>query len=212
MSGPATETRFVVAIDGPAAAGKGTIAKAVAKHFGFAYLDTGLLYRAVGARALLGENPFEAARNMETGFLNAPNLRSAEVANKASEVAALPDVRSALFDFQRHFAQCSGGAVLDGRDIGTAICPDAEVKLFITATPQTRAKRRFEELKQSGTKIDYQTVLKDVKARDARDMSRKDAPLVAAEDARVIDTTALDIGQSIEKAIAFIRAAQNANL
>ena len=212
MSGPATEARFVVAIDGPAAAGKGTIAKAVAKHFGFAYLDTGLLYRAVGARALLGENPVEAARKMEAGFLNAPNLRSAEVANKASEVAALPDVRSALFDFQRHFAQHSGGAVLDGRDIGTAICPDAEVKLFITATPQTRAKRRLEELKQSGTKIDYQTVLKDVKARDARDMSRKDAPLVAAEDARVIDTTALDIGQSIEKAIAFIRAAQNANL
>ena len=201
--------RFVVAIDGPAAAGKGTIAKTVSDHFGFAYLDTGLLYRAVGARTLLGEEPIKAAEQLDQEELNASNLRSAEVANAASKVASIHEVRAALFDFQRRFAQRAGGSVLDGRDIGTAICPDADLKLFITATPGVRAKRRLEELHGNGVRIDYETVLADIKARDARDMSRQDAPLIAAQDAKVIDTSALTIDQATERAVALIEEAHN---
>ena len=201
--------RFVVAIDGPAAAGKGTIAKTVSDHFGFAYLDTGLLYRAVGARTLLGEEPIKAAEQLDQEELNASNLRSAEVANAASKVASIHEVRAALFDFQRRFAQRAGGSVLDGRDIGTAICPDADLKLFITATPGVRAKRRLEELHGNGVSIDYETVLADIKARDARDMSRQDAPLIAAQDAKVIDTSALTIDQATERAVALIEEAHN---
>lgn len=201
--------RFVVAIDGPAAAGKGTIAKTVSDHFGFAYLDTGLLYRAVGARTLLGEEPIKAAEQLDQEELNASNLRSAEVANAASKVASIHEVRAALFNFQRRFAQRAGGSVLDGRDIGTAICPDADLKLFITATPGVRAKRRLEELHGNGVSIDYETVLADIKARDARDMSRQDAPLIAAQDAKVIDTSALTIDQAIERAVALIEEAHN---
>ena len=201
--------RFVVAIDGPAAAGKGTIAKTVSDRFGFAYLDTGLLYRAVGARTLLGEEPIKAAEQLDQEELNASNLRSAEVANAASKVASIHEVRAALFDFQRRFAQRAGGSVLDGRDIGTAICPDADLKLFITATPGVRAKRRLEELHGNGVSIDYETVLADIKARDARDMSRQDAPLIAAQDAKVIDTSALTIDQATERAVALIEEAHN---
>ena len=201
--------RFVVAIDGPAAAGKGTIAKTVSDHFGFAYLDTGLLYRAVGARTLLGEEPIKAAEQLDQEELNASNLRSAEVANAASKVASIHEVRATLFDFQRRFAQRAGGSVLDGRDIGTAICPDADLKLFITATPGVRAKRRLEELHGNGVSIDYETVLADIKARDARDMSRQDAPLIAAQDAKVIDTSALTIDQATERAVALIEEAHN---
>ena len=199
--------RFVVAIDGPAAAGKGTIAKIVSDRFGFAYLDTGLLYRAVGARTLLGDEPVRAAEQLNPEALNDSNLRSAEVANAASRVASIHEVRAILFDFQRRFAERAGGSVLDGRDIGTAICPDADLKLFITATPEVRAKRRLEELRENGLTIDYETVLADVKARDARDMSRKDAPLIAAQDAKVIDTSDLTIDQSTERAVTLIQAA-----
>ena len=201
------DMRFIVAIDGPAAAGKGTIAKTVSDHFGFAYLDTGLLYRAVAARVLLGADPLEAAVRLDTDALSTSNLRSSEVANAASEVAILPEVRAALFDFQRRFAQRVGGAVLDGRDIGTEICPDANVKLFIVAAPKVRAKRRFEELQESDASIVYETVLAEVKARDARDMSRQDAPLIAAKDAKVIDTSDLTIDQSTERAVKLIRKA-----
>ena len=201
--------RFVVAIDGPAAAGKGTIAKTVSDRFGFAYLDTGLLYRAVGARTLLGEEPIKAAEQLDQEELNASNLRSAEVANAASKVASIHEVRATLFNFQRRFAQRAGGSVLDGRDIGTAICPDADLKLFITATPGVRAKRRLEELHGNGVRIDYETVLADIKARDARDMSRQDAPLIAAQDAKVIDTSALTIDQATERAVALIEEAHN---
>ena len=199
--------RFVVAIDGPAAAGKGTIAKTVSDRFGFAYLDTGLLYRAVGARTLLGEEPIKAAEQLDQEELNASNLRSAEVANAASKVASIHEVRATLFDFQRRFAQRAGGSVLDGRDIGTAICPDADLKLFITAAPEVRAKRRLEELHENGVTIDYKTVLAEVKARDARDMSRQDAPLIAARDAKVIDTSDLTIYQSTKRAVTLIQAA-----
>ena len=201
--------RFVVAIDGPAAAGKGTIAKTVADRFGFAYLDTGLLYRAVGAKTLLGEEPITAAEQLDPEALNDSNLRSAEVSNAASRVADIHDVRAILFDFQRRFTQRAGGSVLDGRDIGTAICPDADLKLFITAAPEIRAKRRLEELRENGVTINYETVLADLKARDARDMSRRDAPLIAAQDAEVIDTSDLTANQSAERAVALITAALN---
>ena len=204
-----SDMRFVVAIDGPAAAGKGTISKTVSDHFGFAFLDTGLLYRAVGARTLLGDDPVYAAEQLNPEALNDSNLRSAEVANAASGVASIQEVRAALFHFQRRFAQRAGGSVLDGRDIGTAICPDADVKLFITAAIEVRAKRRTKQLRENGVTIDYETVLADLKARDSRDMSRQDAPLIAAQDAKLIDTSDLTANQSTERAVALITAALN---
>jgi cytidylate kinase len=181
---------FTVAIDGPAAAGKGTIARAVAAKFGFAHLDTGLLYRAVGAK---GGDPVVAARGLTEDDFARDDLRSMAAGQAASVVAMLPDVRAALTDYQRSFARRQGGAVLDGRDIGTVICPDAEVKLFITASAEVRAHRRWLEL--GG---DAAQVLSEVIARDTRDMRRADAPLIAASDALVIDTTK----QSIEAAVA----------
>ena len=200
------DMRFVVAIDGPAAAGKGTIAKTISDHFGFAYLDTGLLYRAVGARTLLGDDPVEAAKQLDPEAW-ASNLRSVDVANAASKVAAIYKVRAALLDFQRRFARRAGGAVLDGRDIGTTIYPNANVKLFITATLEVRAKRRFEELLDNGASINYETVMTDIKARDAQDMSRQEAPLTAAKDAKVIDTSDLTIEQSTKRALTLIESA-----
>jgi len=134
---------FTIAIDGPAAAGKGTVSRAVAAHFGFAHLDTGLLYRATGLRTLDGTDPVEAALAMQASDIEAENLRTPEVAQAASRVAAIPEVRAALVDFQRAFARRAAGAVLDGRDIGTVICPDAEVKLYVTATDEVRARRRL---------------------------------------------------------------------
>ncbi|MDE4098320.1 MULTISPECIES: (d)CMP kinase [Rhodobacterales] len=201
-------TRFTIAIDGPAAAGKGTISKAVAAHFGFAHLDTGLLYRAVGARVLGGEKPLEAARSLVAADLEAEGLRTAEVAQAASKVAVIAEVRQALVDFQRSFARRAGGAVLDGRDIGTVICPDAEAKLFVTASAEVRARRRFLELSENGSDSDYDTVLADVKARDERDMNRSEAPLKPADDAVVIDTSDLSIEAAIAAAIAAIKDRQ----
>ncbi|MDE4305889.1 (d)CMP kinase [Phaeobacter gallaeciensis] len=201
-------TRFTIAIDGPAAAGKGTISKAVAAHFGFAHLDTGLLYRAVGARVLGGEKPLEAAQSLVAADLEAEGLRTAEVAQAASKVAVIAEVRQALVDFQRSFARRAGGAVLDGRDIGTVICPDAEVKLFVTASPEVRATRRNKELREGGSDSDYETVLADVKARDERDMNRSEAPMKPADDAVVIDTSDLSIEAAIAAAIAAIKDRQ----
>ena len=195
-----TETPFTVAVDGPAAAGKGTISRAVAARFGFAHLDTGLLYRAVGARVRAGEAPDEAARGLRDDDLMRADLRSAEVAEAASRVAALPEVRAALLEFQRAFARRPGGAVLDGRDIGTVIAPGAEVKLFVTASPETRAARRHAELAAAGDGRSLAEVLEDVRARDARDAGRADAPLVQAADAVLIDTTTLSIEQAVERA------------
>ncbi|WP_292289942.1 d(CMP) kinase [Marivita sp.] len=197
---------FTIAIDGPAAAGKGTISKAVAAHFGVAHLDTGLLYRAVGARMLRGDDPIEAARKLEADDLENPDLRTAEVAQAASRVAIIPEVRAALLDFQRAFARRSGGAVLDGRDIGTVICPRAEVKLFVTASAEIRARRRLAELLDHGFDTDFEAVLADVKARDDRDMNRADAPLRPAEDAVTIDTSTLDVDAAIAAAIAAVEA------
>ncbi|PID36163.1 MAG: cytidylate kinase [Rhodobacterales bacterium] len=196
-----TKRAFTIAIDGPAAAGKGTISKAVAAHFGFAHLDTGLLYRAVGAKVLAGADPAQAARDLVPSDLHG-ELRTPEVAQAASRVAVIPEVRAALVDFQRAFAAREGGAVLDGRDIGTVICPEAPVKLFVTASPEVRAERRFLELQGKGHEVDRETVLADVRARDARDMNRAEAPLKPAADAVVIDTSELSIEAAVAAAIA----------
>ncbi|MQQ09004.1 (d)CMP kinase [Epibacterium sp. SM1979] len=192
---------FCVAIDGPAAAGKGTISRAVAEHFGFAHLDTGLLYRAVGAKMMAGVPPVEAAQNLLPQDLDDPDLRGPEVAQAASKVAVIAEVRAALVDFQRAFARRSGGAVMDGRDIGTVICPRAEAKLFVTASAEVRAKRRFQELAAKGLANSLEEVLADVKARDERDMNRAEAPLRPAEDAVLIDTSELDVDAAIAAAI-----------
>ncbi|WP_299957977.1 d(CMP) kinase [uncultured Roseobacter sp.] len=197
---------FTIAIDGPAAAGKGTISKAVAAHFGFAHLDTGLLYRAVGAKLLLGMDPVVAARTLAAEDLQGGDLRSPEVAQAASKVAVIGDVRAALLDFQRSFARRAGGAVLDGRDIGTVICPNAEAKLFVTARAEVRADRRFAELSAAGAAVSRAQVLADVKERDARDRERAAAPLIPAQDAVEIDTSDMSIEDAIAAAIAAIEA------
>lgn len=202
---------FTVAIDGPAAAGKGTIAAAVSGHFGFAHLDTGLLYRAVGIRMLDGEDPQAAAEALTAEDLARDGLRSQAVADAASKVATIAGVRAALVDFQRAFAARAGGAVLDGRDIGTVICPDAAVKLFVTAAPEVRARRRLAELAASGLETTFEAVLEDVRARDARDMDRLDAPLRPADDAEVLDTSDLGIAAAVARAVAIVEARQLAS-
>ena len=201
-----TTRGFTVAIDGPAASGKGTISKAVAEHFGFAHLDTGLLYRAVGAKVLLGIEPVAAARALVPEDLDSDALRTPEIAQEASKVAALPEVRAALVDFQRSFAARAGGAVLDGRDIGTVICPAAQVKLFVIADAVVRARRRLAELTEKGIQTTFEGVLADVQARDERDMGRVDAPLRAADDAVEIDTTEMKIADAVAAAVALIEA------
>lgn len=192
---------FTVAIDGPAAAGKGTISRRLADQFGFAHLDTGLLYRAVGAKVADGVAPEMAAQNLTAADLARTDLRSHTAGQAASKVAVIPEVRSALVTFQREFARQSGGAVLDGRDIGTVICPDADLKLFITARPEVRAHRRYLEL--GG---DEALILNEIIERDSRDMSRADAPLRAAEDAVVIDTSDLDIEAAVRLAAEHVTA------
>ncbi len=189
---------FTVAIDGPAAAGKGTISRAVADRFGFRHLDTGLLYRAV---AVKGGAPAEAARALAPEDLSRGDLRTLEAGQGASRVAALPEVRAALVEFQRRFARSDGGAVLDGRDIGTVICPEAEVKLYVTASAEVRAHRRWLEV--GG---DESRVLAEVRERDARDMGRADAPLRPAEDAVLIDTSAMGIDEAVATAVAVVAA------
>ena len=197
---------FTVAIDGPAAAGKGTISKAVAAHFGFAHLDTGLLYRAVGARTLTGEDPIAAAKGLSPDDLARDDLRTPQVAQAASKVAVIPEVRAALVAFQRSFAERDGGAVLDGRDIGTVICPQADVKLFVTASAEVRAERRYLELTGKGQDVTRDQVLADVKERDARDAERATAPMKPAPDAILIDTSEMDIDAAVATAAAQVQA------
>ena len=194
----ASQMEFTVAIDGPAAAGKGTIARALADKFGFAYLDTGLLYRAVAAK---GGDPVQAAMGLTPQDLARDDLRSLAAGQAASRVAVIPQVRAALTAFQRQFARSAGGAVLDGRDIGTVICPMAEVKLYVTSSAEVRAKRRWRE-----TGGDLVQVLAEVRERDARDMGRADAPLRPAEDSVLIDTTELTIEQAVDLACAAVLA------
>ena len=195
---------FTIAIDGPAAAGKGTISRALAAHFGCAHLDTGLLYRATGARVAAGLSPLEAAETLSEQDLARDDLRSAEAGQAASRVAALPEVRAALVAFQRSFARQKGGAVLDGRDIGTVICPEAEVKLFVTAEDATRAERRLAELVVSDPDLTLADVLDDLRARDRRDSERATAPLRPAPDALVLDTTLMTIEEAVSAAIAAV--------
>ena len=195
---------FTVAIDGPAASGKGTISCAVADHFGFAHLDTGLLYRAVGLRVLNGAVAIDAARSLQAEDLESDDLRTAPVAQAASKAAAIPEVRSALVDFQQAFALRNGGAVLDGRDIGTVICPQAQVKLFVTASDEVRAERRYLELAAKGQNVSRESVLADLRERDKRDRERDAAPLVAAEDAVVLDTSLMGIEEAVAMAVEVI--------
>jgi len=206
---------MMIAIDGPAAAGKGTLARRVSAHLNLAYLDTGLLYRAVGKKVLdAGQDPEDAAvaeqvaRALVADDLNANGLRIDAVGQAASKVSAVPGVRAALLDFQKDFAKSPpagcDGAVLDGRDIGTVVCPDATAKLFITASTQVRAERRFKELHEVDSTVIYARVLEDMKERDARDSSRAVAPLEPAQDAKIIDTSDLSADQVFDQALVFI--------
>ena len=197
---------FTIAIDGPAAAGKGTLARALAAHFGFGYLDSGLLYRAVGRRVLEGEDPLAAARALRAEDLERGDLRTPEVAQAASHVAADPAVRAALVDFQRAFARREGGAVIDGRDIGTVICPDADLKLYVTASDDERARRRHQELLARGQALPLAEVRRQMLERDRRDASRDVSPMRPAEDAVLIDTTGLSPEEVFARAAALVRA------
>ena len=200
---------MIIAVDGPAAAGKGTIARALAKHFGFHFLDTGALYRMVGLAAIsAGGEPITtpaaiaAALSLDPSSFTDAELRTEKVGAAASIVAVIPEVRAALLEFQRSFARRPPGAVLDGRDIGTVVCPDAHAKLFITASAEVRARRRQMELGAT----DYEAVLADIRARDERDSQRATAPLVAAKDAVTLDTSEMDIDAAVAAAVAAVAA------
>ena len=206
---------MIIAIDGPAAAGKGTLARRLAQHLNFAYLDTGLIYRAVAKKVLIAgadlENAAAAeteARAMRPEALQLEGLRTDEVALAASMVSAVPGVRAALLEFQRDFAICPPdgkvGAVLDGRDIGTVVCPEAQLKLFVTASMEVRAKRRLKELHDRGLEAIYARVFEDMKERDARDSERAVSPLEPAKDARTLDTSDLDADQVFQTALHMI--------
>lgn len=208
---------MMIAIDGPAAAGKGTLARRLAEEFDLALLDTGLLYRAVGMKTVrAGADPADEtvavrmARELHPRDLEADGLRGDEAAQAASKVAAIPEVRTVLLDFQRDFArnppEGRKGSVLDGRDIGTVVCPDAPYKLFVTASTEVRAERRLKELRERGHEAIYARVLQDMKERDARDSERAVAPLEPAKDAFVLDTSAMDADTAFEAAIGYIRS------
>ena len=201
---------MIIAVDGPAASGKGTVARALAKHYGLPHLDTGLLYRAVAENVRrLDLDPSKeadavAASNFDDAVLDDPALRTDEAGQLASIVSAHPLVRAALLQRQRKFAQQEGGAVLDGRDIGTVIAPDADAKLFVKATPQIRARRRHAELKERGSTLSFDKVLADIRVRDQRDMGRDAAPLVMAADAGILDTSFLSIEAAVKRAIELV--------
>lgn len=205
---------MIIAIDGHSASGKGTIAKRLAGWFGLPYMDTGRLYRAAGMAALKAGADFEdgdalaaIAGSLDLDDFEEAELRSAEAAQAASKVARVPEVRQALFDLQRAFATQAGGAVLDGRDIGTVIAPDADAKLWVTASLEERARRRLKDLLQEGKTLDLQQVMADLAARDERDAGRRDAPAVMAADAALIDTTDLTIEAAIDEARKAVEAA-----
>jgi CMP/dCMP kinase len=204
---------MIIAIDGPAASGKGTLGKRLAVHYGLRHLDTGLIYRAV-AKALLdaGHAPDDRTRAVATAValdldrFDERALKSQEVGEAASLVSTLPEVRAALLDFQRNFGRTPPGAVLDGRDIGTVIFPDADVKIFVTASAEIRARRRAAELEQAGKSVDEAEVLADIRRRDERDMGRAAAPLKAAPEAHLLDTTHLDIDAAFRAALDIVEA------
>ncbi|CAM3298539.1 MULTISPECIES: (d)CMP kinase [Sphingomonas] len=203
---------MIIAVDGPAASGKGTIARALAKHYGLPHLDTGLLYRAVAATVRnmhldpTREADAVAACSFDDSLLADPALRDDETGKLASVVSAHPLVRSALLQRQKRFAQQPGGAILDGRDIGTVIAPDADAKLFVKASPQVRARRRHNELAANGSTATFEQVLADIRARDERDSGRATAPLTQAADAAALDTSSLTIEAAVARAIQFVDA------
>jgi cytidylate kinase len=207
-------TRLIIAVDGPAASGKGTIAHGLAQEYGLPCLDTGLLYRAVGvlAQARVGEvseqAAVEAARALDPTHLEDPALRTREAGELASQAAVFEGVRAALLDFQRNFAAQDGGAVLDGRDIGTVICPGATAKLFVTASPEVRAERRWLQLSHAGEAITFEDILADIRKRDERDSHRSAAPLVQASDAVLLDTSKMSISQAADAARRIVEAAR----
>ncbi len=206
---------MIVAIDGPAAAGKGTIAARLAAHYRLPYLDTGLLYRLIGKEMAErgydlddGEAAGKLAATLDPTQLEDPNLRGHGAGELASRVAVHPQVREALLQFQRDFAHRSGGAVLDGRDIGTAVCPDADIKIYVTASPEVRARRRTDELRAKGRTIEYERILAEIRERDARDSGRATAPLKAAADAHLLDTTDKDIEAAFRAAVDIVERAK----
>ena len=206
---------MIIAIDGPAASGKGTIAKRLAAHYGLRHLDTGLLYRAVAKSLVDAGVPLDdraraatAARALDPARFDDMALKDPAIGEAASIVSAIPEVRAALVRLQREFAATPPGAVIDGRDIGTVICPDADVKIFVTASPDVRARRRTAELKASGHSVEEDAVLAEIRRRDERDRSRATAPLTQASDARLLDTTALGIEAAVAAAIAIVERAR----
>ena len=202
---------FIIAIDGPAASGKGTLGRRLSQELALPHLDTGLTYRAVAHELLRGDLPLddesvavEAALRVDLAKLDRATLSDHAVGNAASKVAAMPAVRRTLVELQRDFAASPPGAVLDGRDIGTVVCPDADVKLYVTASPEERAKRRWKEMQDMGQDADYQEILDDIAARDARDMGREDSPLRPADDAHLLDTSQMDIETAFQRAMTFV--------
>ena len=190
-----TSFGLIIAIDGTAASGKGTISRKIAQNYRVPYLDTGLLYRLVGYHVLQGIDPIDAANQLNVKQAEVFDLKTLQVSNAASEVAKNPTVRAKLLEFQRRFASKPGGAVLDGRDIGTVICPNADLKFYITASSEVRAQRRHSELLVLGHKISYESVLREIQERDERDTNREQSPLLPAEDANKIDTSDMNIGE-----------------
>ena len=210
---------MIIALDGPAASGKGTLARRLAAHFGFDHLDTGLIYRAVGLAVRASGHDLDdvaaatrAARALDLTQFSSAALRSTAAGEAASMVAAIPDVRAALLEYQRAFARREPGAVLDGRDIGSVVCPEADLKLFVTATPEVRARRRWQELAALGDPLSYEAVLADIHRRDARDSERAVAPLKPASGARLLDTTLLDIEAAFQAALDIVESSFNLGL
>ena len=193
-----TKFGLIIAIDGTAASGKGTISRKIAQNYDVPHLDTGLLYRLVGYKVLQGVDPVSAASQLHADELNVLDLKTLRVSNAASEVAKNPSVRAHLLEFQRGFASQPGGAILDGRDIGTVICPNADIKFFITASPDIRAQRRYKELLDLGHSISFENVFREIQERDERDLNRKQSPMVPAVDARKIDTSDMTINEVYE--------------
>lgn len=206
---------MIIAIDGPAASGKGTMARKLAEQFNLPHLDTGLTFRAVAHALLTQGSPLDdeeiaeaAANKLDLGALDRSVLSDHQIGEAASKVAVMPKVRAALLQAQRDFAAQPGGAVLDGRDIGTIVCPDAEVKLFVTASAEVRAQRRTDEILAKGGSADFTQILADVKQRDERDQNRSVAPLVPAENAHLLDTSKLDIESAFQQAVRIVQACQ----
>jgi len=198
-------SNIVIAIDGPAASGKGTVSKAISEKLQFHYLDTGKLYRAIGAKYLEGHEPVSAAKNLKNYDLDNCDLQKPEIAKAASEIAAIPEVRASLLEFQRNFSRKMPGAILDGRDIGTTVCPDAKIKIFLTASLEARAHRRYLELQKTEKGLKLESIINQIKERDKRDKTRSFSPLIAASDAKIFDTSDLSIKEAIDHLLFYIR-------